>query len=161
MKQYRILVPISFSASSEKALQKAVAQAEAFGGQIYVMNVYRQIPRIFDSPGGVLYKKDLEVLRKEAIKELDYFVAARLRELRHRLSIEEVEVVSNEDPVKAILRVAREKEVDLIVLGHHDESRLEHMLFGRNVDKIIKGAPCDVIITKAELYKPEEEKVAV
>lgn len=161
MKDYKILVPISFSASSEKALQRAVAQAEAFGGRLYVLNVYRQIPRIFDSPGGILYQKDLEVLRKEAIKDLDYFVAARLRELRNRLNIEEVEVVSNEDPVKAILRVAREKKVDLIVLGHHDESRLEHMLFGRNVDKIIKDAPCDVIITKAELYKPEEEAVAI
>jgi universal stress protein A len=161
MKDYKILVPISFSASSEKALQRAVAQAEAFGGQLYVLNVYRQIPRIFDSPGGILYKKDLEVLRKEAIKELDYFVAARLSELRHRINIEEVEVVSSEDPVKAILRVAREKKMDLIVLGHHDETRLEHMLFGRNVDRIIKDAPCDVIITRAELYKPEEERVAV
>jgi nucleotide-binding universal stress UspA family protein len=161
MKDYKILVPISFSASSGKALQKAVDQAEAFGGQLYVLNVYRQIPRIFDSPGGILYEKDLESLRKEAIKDLDYFVAARLRELRHRLNIEEVEVVSKEDPVKAILRVAREKKVDMIVLGHHDETRLEHMLFGRNVDKIIKDAPCDVIITRAELYKPEEERVAV
>jgi nucleotide-binding universal stress UspA family protein len=161
MKDYKILVPISFSASSEKALQKAVDLAEAFGGQLYVLNVYRQIPRIFDSPGGILYKKDLEELRREAIKDLDYFVAARLRELRHRLYIEEVEVVSKEDPVKAILRVAREKKVDMIVLGHHDETRLEHMLFGRNVDKIIKDAPCDVIITRTELYKPEEERVAV
>jgi universal stress protein A len=161
MKDYKILVPISFSASSEKALRRAVSLAEAFGGQLYVLNVYRQIPRIFDSPGGILYRRDLEDLRKEAIKDLDYFVAARLRELRNRLTIEEVEVVSDEDPVKAILRVAREKKVDLIVLGHHDETRLEHMLFGRNIDKIIRDAPCDVIVTKAELYKPEEEPVAI
>ncbi|MBI5189907.1 MAG: universal stress protein [Nitrospirae bacterium] len=60
--------------------------------------------------------------------------------------------VEDEDPVKAIIRVSREEEIDLMVLGHHEESKMERFLFGRNIDKLVDGAPCDVIVTRSHLY---------
>lgn len=32
------------------------------------------------------------------------------------------------------------------------ESKLEHLLFGRNIHKIVDGAPCDVMVTRTYLY---------
>ena len=49
--------------------------------------------------------------------------------------------------------MAKAKGVDLIVVGHHEELRLEHFLFGRDVDRIVDGADCDVIVTRTRLYK--------
>ncbi|MBI5695081.1 MAG: universal stress protein [Nitrospirae bacterium] len=74
-----------------------------------------------------------------------------MRLLKVSVDVKEIHV-EEEDPVKAILRVAKEEEIDLMVLGHHEETKLERFLFGRNIDKLVDGAPCDVIVTRSHLY---------
>ena len=146
----RILVPVSFAPSCKKAIRMAAGMAVAYGSRLLVLNVYKKLPRMFYSAGGALYSKDIERQREDAIKELERFVHHELYGTGIKLNVEEMEVLED-DPVTGILGVAKEKDVDLIILGHHEESRLEHILFGRNIDRIIKRAPCDVIVTRTPL----------
>ncbi|MBI5191325.1 MAG: universal stress protein [Nitrospirae bacterium] len=147
----RILVPISFAPSSKKAIRTAATLASAFDAKLYVMNVYKTPPRMFHSVGGILFPKDLEKERLDAIKKLDEFVRKEMRLLKVSVDVKEINV-EDEDPVKAILRVAHKEEIDLMVLGHHEESKMERFLFGRNIDKLVDGAPCDVIVTRSHLF---------
>ena len=153
-----ILVPISFAPSSYKAIDVAVRLAMANNAKIYFLYVYKTPMRLYNL-GGALYAEPIEVERAENIKRLDEFVKGKLKKLRSKLEIEELEV-ENTSPADAIKKVAIDKKVDLIVLGHHEESRLEHLLFGRNINKIVDNAPCDVIVTKTFLYKKKSERVA-
>lgn len=157
----RILVPISFAPSNEKAMEMAAGIATAFKSKLYILNVYKTLPRLFYSVGGNFYMKSMEQERTDRIKRLDQFVKSEVKNLRLSLDVEELEI-ENKDAMEAIVDVAREKKVDLIVLGHHEESKFEHFLFGRNIHKIVYGAPCDVIVTRTELYakKASEQSAA-
>ena len=152
----RILVPISFAPSCYKAIDVAVRLAMANNAKIYFLYVYKTPMRLYNF-GGALYS-ELDVERAENIKRLDEYVRNKLKKLSSKLEIEELEVEGR--PEDAIRKVAIDKKADLIVLGHHEESRLEHLLFGRNINKIVDNAPCDVIVTKTYLYKRKSEGLA-
>jgi nucleotide-binding universal stress UspA family protein len=52
------------------------------------------------------------------------------------------------DPETEILEHAREWGADLIVVGSHDLSRLERFLVGSIAGKVVKHAPCSVLVLK-------------
>ena len=147
----KILVPVSFAPSNEKAMQMAADIATSFKAKLYILNVYKTLPQLFYSVGGNLFLKSMEQERAEKIKKLDQFVKREVKKLRLALDVEEIEI-EDRHPIDAIIEVAKDKKVDLIVLGHHEESKLEHLLFGRNIHKIVDGASCDVIVTRTYLY---------
>lgn len=52
---------------------------------------------------------------------------------------------------RAILDVAREQRADLIVLGTHRKSRIERLLTGSVVDRIVRSAPCSVLVSRPQV----------
>ncbi len=154
----RILVPVSFAPSCKKAIRTAATLASAFEAKLYVVSVYKTPTSYFQSVGAMLFPEDLERERREDIKALDKLLDREMRILKLSLDVEDIRI-EDQDPVKAILKVAKEKEIDLMVVGHHEETKLERMLFGRNIGKLVDGAPCDVIVTRSHLFrKPEEQE---
>jgi nucleotide-binding universal stress UspA family protein len=147
----RILVPVSFAPSCKKAIRTAATLASAFEAKLYVVSVYRTPASYFQSVGAMLFPEDLKKEREQYIKELDKMVEREMRVLRLSVDVEEIRL-EGRDPVKAILKIAKDKGVDLMVIGHHEESKLEHMLFGRNIGKLVDGAPCDVMVTRSLLF---------
>jgi universal stress protein A len=59
----------------------------------------------------------------------------------------ETEVASGA-PADAIVRLARERQVDLIVMGTHGRTGLSHMLLGSVAEKVLHEAPCPVLIIR-------------
>jgi len=47
-----------------------------------------------------------------------------------------------------ILRLAEEKEIDLIVMGSHGLTGLAHVLFGSTADRVVRKAPCSVLAVR-------------
>jgi nucleotide-binding universal stress UspA family protein len=47
-----------------------------------------------------------------------------------------------------ILRLAREREIDLIVMGSHGLTGLAHVLFGSTADRVVRKAPCSVLTVR-------------
>ena len=155
----RILVPVSFAPSCKRAIRTAATLASAFEAKLYLVSVYKTPTSYFHSVGGMLFPSDLELERKAWIKDLDKLVEREMRVLKLSLDVEEV-VVEDKDPVKAILKVVKDMDIDLMVIGHHEETKLERFLFGRNIGKLVDGAPCDVIVTRSHLFKKNEKKAA-
>jgi len=156
----RILVPVSFAPSCKKAIRTAATLASAFEAKLYVVSVYKTPPRMFHNVGGIQYTKDMDTERETWVRDLDRMLQREIRTLKlSELDFEELHI-EDTDPVKAILKVARDKGVDMMVVGHHEETKLERLLFGRNISKLIDGAECDVIVTRSHLFEKKARKAA-
>jgi universal stress protein A len=55
-------------------------------------------------------------------------------------------MVQGGDPEKEILKTVNTENIDLIIMLAHEEEHLEHFLFGRSNEEIIRKMPCSVIV---------------
>ena len=55
------------------------------------------------------------------------------------------EIVTQGKPSAEIVRVAREENVDMIVLGTHGAGLLDKALFGSTTERVVRKAPCPVL----------------
>jgi nucleotide-binding universal stress UspA family protein len=46
--------------------------------------------------------------------------------------------------------VVEEEKIDLLLMPAHEESRLEHLLFGRSNDVLIRGMSCSFLLVNQE-----------
>ncbi|HSQ86770.1 MAG TPA: universal stress protein, partial [Desulfobacterales bacterium] len=51
-------------------------------------------------------------------------------------------------PVEEIQKVVEEEKIDLIVMLAHEEGRLEHFLFGRTNDDVLRKLPASILLVK-------------
>ena len=58
------------------------------------------------------------------------------------------EVVAHGDAASEIVRVARERNVDLIVISSHGRTGLGRILFGSTAESVVRHAHCPVLVVK-------------
>ena len=51
-------------------------------------------------------------------------------------------------PAETIVRVAEERKADLIVMGTHGRTGLQHVLLGSVAEKVVRLAPCPVLTVR-------------
>jgi nucleotide-binding universal stress UspA family protein len=54
------------------------------------------------------------------------------------------------DPTEELFRAVKEEGIDLLIMLAHEEGHLEHFLFGRSNEEIIRKMPCSVLLVKKE-----------
>ena len=87
-------------------------------------------------------------------EEYKKMIAAARQELDRMVQAEKAEgLVINEwvkegNPVDAIQNVVESQRVDLILMLAHQEGRLEHFLFGKTNDAIIRRLPATLMLVK-------------
>ena len=53
------------------------------------------------------------------------------------------------DPAEQLLKIARDRKVDLMITATHGRSGLAHLVMGSVAEKIIRHAPCPVFVVRA------------
>jgi universal stress protein A len=136
-----ILVTIDFTKGTDRVIERAREMAEGTDARLSLVHVVEYSPYLFppDPPLPVDY--DLESqFHEQASKRLNELVQQR------GLSAADcyVEVGS---PTIEIVRIASEKEVDLIVLGSHGRHGLQRVL-GSTASGVMHTAGCDVLAVR-------------
>jgi len=60
-------------------------------------------------------------------------------------------------PFVEIVKIAREEEVDLLIIGTHGRGAIAHMLLGSVAERIVRKSPCPVLTVRSgehEFVKP-------
>jgi nucleotide-binding universal stress UspA family protein len=88
-------------------------------------------------------------------------VAGELKEKLQRVQPQDEDVAVSHlleegDPADQILRVAQEGGYDLVVMGTHGRTGLGRLLMGSVAEKVMRKAPCPVLVAKA----PQPRKFA-
>ncbi len=60
------------------------------------------------------------------------------------------ELIREGDPATEIFQVVKDEKIDLMILLAHDEGHIEHFLFGRSNDEVIRKMPCSILLVKKE-----------
>jgi len=152
----KILVPLDGSEHSLRALEIAIQIAKRFDGKITLINVYSvnvqpifmPEPTTLTTPGVPIltpadFSKVVEAARKIA--------GSILTDGEKRVEAEGVKVeklLKEGHTVEEILKTARERKFDLIVIGARGVSKIREMLLGSVSDGVIRNAPCPVLVTK-------------
>jgi nucleotide-binding universal stress UspA family protein len=145
----RILCAIDFSECSIAALRYAASLAEPATADLAVLYVVEWVPVGYDPLAGP--SLDFGGYRIEA--------ESAGRERLHNAVVEATptgrnvdEIVSAGKPHHEILRIAAERQSDLIVLGIHGRNPLDRMLFGSTAEPVVRRATCPVLTVRAEAH---------
>jgi universal stress protein A len=141
----RILVPVDFSPHAEQALRYGAALAEKFGAELHLVHVFQDLA-IYQTEvvsGAPPILPPIEQLTASARGELERLVRAKNLQ---RLDVH-AEVVEG-SPVEEVVDYARDKDIDLIVLGTHGRGWLAHALLGSVAEKVVRKAPCPVLTVR-------------
>jgi nucleotide-binding universal stress UspA family protein len=145
-----VLVPTDFSPTSEQALRYAKALADAFGATLHIIHV---IEEPYGQPWAVeAYGFSLAALQDEWVKEAQKRIATILTsEEQQRYRAETSTVLGH--PVSEILSYARDRQVDLIVMGTHGRGPLGHVVMGSVAERVVRRAPCPVLTVRPEEHE--------
>jgi nucleotide-binding universal stress UspA family protein len=138
-----ILVPIDFSPNADAVLEWAAHLAEEHGSKMVLLHAYH-LPVDFQQLEGAYLPPDFWTqVKADAAENLDRAAAP----LRSRgLNVETV--VREGYPATAIEEEARDRNVDLVVIGTRGHSGLKHLLLGSVAERVVQKAPCPVLAVK-------------
>lgn len=143
----KILVPIDFSDYSKSALKFASEFTKIFNAHLFLVYVIEPIfyPPDFSMGQIALPSVNFEV-DKRAKEELDKLAQT---ELNHSLKISTF--IKTGKPFIEIIELAKQENIDLIIISTHGHSSVEHILFGSTADKVVRKAPCPVLTVREPL----------
>jgi nucleotide-binding universal stress UspA family protein len=140
-----ILHPTDFSRYSENAWRVACSLARDYGANLLVLHV-REVPVAVYGEFGTVPPDtyDAEALRREL---------ATVEPTVSGLSVERRLTEGN--PAAEIVRVAKENNCDLIVLGTHGRTGLGRLLMGSVAEQVVRKATCPVLTVKTPIAEKE------
>ena len=138
-----IVCPVDFSEASLAALRHGLKLAEESGAEITVLHVLEWL--VEDEPGARIAGFDVpefrRYLEKDAREKLRRVVPGEARDwCRPR------EEVVGGRPWREILRVAEERQADLVVMGVRGRNPVDIVLFGSTAHHVVRGARCPVLV---------------
>jgi nucleotide-binding universal stress UspA family protein len=143
----KILVPLDFSPASVEALDYAVSMAKQFHAAIHLVHVYPP-----DEASSVPGAAHLLLQSAEAIERLNEELTGIHRKHVPTFCPDNCHIRSGR-PYEQIIRLARELDADLIAVSTRGHSGLKHLLLGSTAERVVRNAPCPVLVTRKRKQK--------
>ena len=137
----RVLVAYDFSDYSELALNSALSFAQEYQSELHLLHVLP--PFTLNESEISWYPLGREGAYHKAAHRLQKAVPPEVH-----LSCDIKHAVSEGQPYREILTYAEKNNIDLICLGAHGAGFGMRTLFGSNVDRVLRQAPCPVLVTR-------------
>jgi nucleotide-binding universal stress UspA family protein len=146
----RICCPVDGSVPSSLALVEAAELTHRLEGELTVLRV------IDHRPGETTFVAPPELHREEearAGRDLDRWVEEAVRRAPGRVRGE----MLHGPPAERILAFLREGRFDLVAMGTHGRKGLKRLMLGSVAEKVVREAPCSVLVVRAEHLDSEPD----
>ncbi len=140
-----ILIPVDGSLMAQKAVEKAVGLAQAFGSDVTLIYVIDPFP--FTGLGSDFGYGQAEYL-SAASAEADEATQAAQQVLRAGGVRAETMVVNAHSTWRGILDAATQVGADLIVMGSHGRHGLEKLVLGSVTQRVLSHAHLPVFVVR-------------
>lgn len=135
-----ILVPTDFSMNAENALHYAINLAKKEKSKIILLHTY-----LIDYPVSYTSVDLIEKQKKDALEHSDQLLEKEAMKIIYAGEIDYERISEENSTIDAILKVIKEREIDLVIMGTKGESNLANVIFGSTTAAVIEKAPCTVI----------------
>jgi nucleotide-binding universal stress UspA family protein len=140
----RILCPIDFSDASRAALEAAAEVAKRYGAKVALFHAYPVPGYTFPDGSFVASSKMLEELSDQAHRHL-----LEWKVIAEKLGIAQVEIATAiGEPAHEILEFAKAQKADLLVLGTHGRTGIQHALMGSVAERVVRRSTCPVLTVR-------------
>jgi universal stress protein A len=141
----KILVPVDFSAYSAEAVRWAADLSRRYEAALDVVHVFQTMT--YALPEGYVVPDGTQL--QAIMNEFEAQLAATKRAAVEAGGLKVETKLLQGGVATEILRFAKERECDLIVLGTHGRTGMKHMLLGSVAEYIVRVAPCPVLTVRA------------
>ena len=135
----KILVPTDGSEFAKKAQKQALFLANVCGAEIIAISVTENNLVSGLPLDDEVYQLN-QILKERSEENLEEFDKLNKNDLKI------THVIKEGLPAKVILEVAKEKDVDLIVMGSSGKSGFDRFIMGSVADKVVNSAKCAVLV---------------
>ena len=139
-----ILIPTDFSTTGEFAVEYGCSLAQTLKSRVHLLHVVEN-PHL--GPGGAtLWNYSLPALRERLEEEAEERMATLAAQYEPDLVVERDARVG--EPWVEIVDCARERRVDLIVMGTHGHGAVAQLLLGSVAERVVQHSPCPVLTVR-------------
>jgi nucleotide-binding universal stress UspA family protein len=137
----RILFPTDFSPCAEQALTHAVYLAKRYQAELHVLHAVVL--------HGFYHQPEFNFVNVDTIRhQLEEAVKRQMSTMLEPHTLDQVKITrvyrQGDSAAAVILDYAKERDVDLIVLGTHGRRGLEHLLLGSTAEEVVRLSSCPV-----------------
>ncbi len=137
----KVVIPVDFSSSMDKVVDYGMSIADNLGAKVlffHVVSDFQGYDMMLVHPSFLGMTKDIEEQAEERM-------AALVKEHEgHRGGVVGEVVIGN--AADGILQFAEVERADMIIIGTHGTKGLERILMGSTAERVVKKAPCPVLI---------------
>ena len=141
----RILVPTDLTHRRDQAIELGVILARLFGAQLTLLHVYQDPSYTIEYVLG-------PHAQEPPLQDRTYF------ESTLNIAIQGVRTeypdcngeFRDGVPCEEIVRAARERDIDLIIISTHHYNWLTRLAFGCDAERILRHAPCPLLVLPAK-----------
>jgi nucleotide-binding universal stress UspA family protein len=136
----KIVCPVDFSEFTDGIIKYAVSLAKKYDAELHLFHV---IPNLnyFTPYESFLTPENLVLIEKNIEKE----VQKDFEKIIKGIDISAKKVIKTGVTFVEIIDYIKEENIDLVVMGTHGRSGIEHILIGSVAEKIIRKSPCPVL----------------
>ena len=139
-----IIFPTDFSQGARAAMDYAVSLAKDYDAKLILLYVIQDISIAeWYIPSSISATDFIEDMQKSASREMEKWgaeVAAKVTNVE--------KMVVRGIPFVEIIKTARDRDADMIVIGTHGRTGIDHMLFGSTAEKVVRKAHCPVLTVR-------------
>lgn len=141
----KILVPVDFSACSAEAVRTAADLSRRYDASLTLVHAFEPILYATSEGYPFVLPGQIESLLADNAQALD-----RARQDAETAGAKRVETRALQGhPANEIVDLATKGEFDLIVMGTHGRTGINHALMGSVAEKIVRTAACPVLTVRA------------
>jgi nucleotide-binding universal stress UspA family protein len=138
MKLERILVPVDGSEYSARAVDYSLSCAEQYQSEVILLHCHKPII-------GYAVEPDFDDVKGRILEKADQLLS-NYKDLYERKGIRHREIISDPPPAQAICQIAKEENIDTIIMGTRGKTDWEGLLVGSVTHKVLQLSPCPVLV---------------
>jgi len=141
----KILHATDFSKASTRALQEAIKLAQDHNAQLLAVHVIEPTPYVAGGEfgGAEIYTKLEEMATRNAESSM-----SKLMERLKKLKVKAESLLLRGSPHEQIVKAAKRKKADMIVIGTHGRTGLSKLFMGSVAGRVVSLSTCPVMTVR-------------